>query len=299
MINRVLAAAFTLLASAGGAQPSSPTDYDRFMPGRDAATTYSIPVARERIEYGELSGQEISFHSARGDAPAPLVVYISSIWSDGQDRGLDDDVAGFAYERGYASAFVGYHWDDRPSAEDVLADYAGALRQLAEEAPERGIDVSRIVIVARGSAAGFAALLATDPALIEASGLPFEALRGVILLNGEGFDLAPRLAESDGRLNSEFEDLFGEGTGGLTRYSPVNHLEPPNAPRFLLVAEERRGSSTAYAHAFADQLEATGIEHELVLIPRHIRSYRANVFGTRPMAAGEAAANFLEASFHR
>lgn len=283
-------------ASAGLAQ-SAQRSTAQFEPS-GAPTTYSLPVASERIEYGDLSGQEIRFHPARGGALAPLVIYISSAWSDGQGYDLDDDLAGFAYQRGYASAFVGYHGLESPNADEVLGDYAAALRRLADEAPERGIDMSRIVIVARGGAAGFAALLATEPAWLESAGLPFGALRGVILLNGDGFDLAPRLADSDGRLDSEFEYLFGEGAGRLARYSPVSHLDPPNAPAFLLIAEERKASIAEASQSFAERLNGAGVANRLVLVPRHIRTERVGTFSTRPTDTGQAATEFLEAAFN-
>lgn len=294
MIKRLLTGMFVLSASAGDAQPMTPTDYDRFMPqpgvpGRD--------VAREYIRYGDLSGQEMWFRPARGDAPAPLVVVIDDIyWRDGQ-RMSEGYLAGFVFERGYASVSVHARGHPEPEAPDVMADLAAALARLGEEAGERGVDMSRLILVGRGSAAWAAALLATDPSHAAAAGIDFSAIRGAILINGDGLDLIARAQESPRLRSGYFDDFFGEDDAALPRYSPAEHLGPPDAPSFLLLVEERRGSAQASAHRFAERLSAAAVAHAIVTIERHRRDSGTGEIGAPRNSATPALERFMAGAF--
>lgn len=284
-----------ILLATGSAAWSQP--FPNQPPPEAAQTTYEQPVAWERIQYGELSTQAMIFHRAR-ESNAPLIVYFDNVvWRDGEIV-RDNDLAGFAHSRGYASAFVSWDLQDQPTAEEILGDLGRAVARLVADAAELGIDPDEIVLVARGGAGGLAALLATDPRHLEAAGVDFAALRGVILLNGDGFDLVARATDNSGRLRGELEDVFG-ADDALRRHSPINHLAPPNAPAFLLVVESRRASFTEHSHGFSELLTSAGIDNRLVLIPRNIRSTSVHMFGTRDTEWNAAAAEFLERAFSR
>lgn len=284
-----------LLAAPVFAQNNFPNYFERWepdpgVPGRD--------VSREYIRYGDLSGQEISFRPARQDTPAPLVVIIDDrYWRNDQPMS-DDYLPGFLYEQGYASASIQSRAYPEPEAAEAIADLAAAIARLRDESAKLGIDMSRMILVGRGSAAWAAALLATDPSHAAAAGLDFSAIKGAVLINGDGMDLAARAAESPRLRNGDFADFF-EGDEALTLFSPVTHLGPPDAPAFLLLVEERRSSAQASAHSFAEQLSAASIANEIVTIERYRANSRSGEIGGPRNRATPALERFMADAFER
>jgi hypothetical protein len=84
----------------------------------------------------------------------------------------------------------------RSGAEHVAAVAAG-IGEIVRRAPKLGYDASRIVLVGSGWGGQVAALLATDPAWLEAEGVPLSSIRAVFILDGFGLDLEAQLDSAD------------------------------------------------------------------------------------------------------
>jgi hypothetical protein len=111
--------------------------------------------------------------------------------------------------------------------------------------------------------------------------VPFDSLRGVILFDAAGFDLASHLSTADRYRRKQLTNLIGEETGAEARLSPIMQAAAPNAPRFLfhLIDEDR--VRKAETEAFAEALEAGGSEVEVRAVRRTLPKSLSTMPGYR------------------
>lgn len=198
----------------------------------------------------------------------PLIV-----WVAGVDLRLEtltystDWLPDFFYEEGYALGRVHSARGDRFNPEAVVRNNATAIARLIQEADPERVDTGRIILMGTGSAGHSAALLATDPRYLEEAGVPFVSIRGVLIIDGEGFDIPGRIAALEERRRRRYERVFGTDPDGQARLSPASQLAPPNSPAFLVHATEGVSDFATQAEAMADSLRNAGSRAEVRLVP--------------------------------
>jgi dienelactone hydrolase len=175
-------------------------------------------------------------------------------------------------------------------AEHVAAVAAG-IGEIVRRAPRLGYDADRIVLVGSGWGAQVAALLATDPAWLEAEGVPLSSIRAVLVLDGFGLDLEAQLESADSRLRKEIGRMLGDEVPA--RLSPLRHAAAPNAARFLFYAPPDAPEAAARAEALAAALRSAGTEAEV----KRVERTRSDVWPSYPghprHSETEALARFL------
>jgi acetyl esterase/lipase len=140
------------------------------------------------------------------------------------------------FEDGYAFAAIEYTAEYRSERAEVMLDnIVTAFEKLAADADRLGFDRDRIVLVGNGAGGHFVTLLGTDPTLLAATPF-FSAVRGVVSVNGHGFDIGEQIAEATPFRAEAFRKAFGSDPGVHARLSPVTYFAPPNAPAFLFQA---------------------------------------------------------------
>ena len=87
-------------------------------------------------------------------------------------------------------AWIEPHEQEDRSDADFIASVADGVPALAGQAGEYGFAANRLILVGSGAGAQTAALLATDEQLLPSRGVPLSSVRGMLSLDGTGFDLA-------------------------------------------------------------------------------------------------------------
>ena len=133
-------------------------------------------------------------------------------------------------------------------------------------------------------------MVATDERRLAAHGLPLSAIRGVVPLDGAGYDLtveAPLAISQGGMLGLWYRDAFGGDPAGWADASPLSHVAPGKAiPPFLLVHGTIDFVVPAlHSERFHEKLVAAGVKAELICVP-----------GAGHGWGGEAAAKTLESA---
>lgn len=163
----------------------------------------------------------------------------------------------------------------RSGAEHVAA-MARGIGEIVRRASRLGYDGDRIVLVGSGWGGQVAALLATDPAWLEAEGVPLSSIRAVLILDGFGLDLEAQLESADSRLRKEIGKMLdGEAPA---RLSPLRHAAAPNAARFLFYVPPDAPEAAARTQALAAALRAAGTQAEV----RPVRQSRSDIWTTYP-----------------
>jgi acetyl esterase/lipase len=194
---------------------------------------------------------------------APLVIFVHG---GGWKRGDKDNATGAAkvthlLERGYAVATIDYRLVPEATVEQQAGDVVAALAWLRGHAGDYGVDPQRIVLMGHSAGAHLVALVGTDPAYLAAAGLDYGALRGVVALDGAGYDVPAQIADGGSFMHDTYVRAFGSDPARQRRLSPTLQAAAPNAPDFLLL-HVARVDGTAQAKALAEALAGAGTRVE-------------------------------------
>lgn len=262
-----------------------------------AAQRTPYPEGTIEIAYGGDASRRLDFTPGSGPR-APLVLFIhGGAWSAG-DKAMAGHMAVHFRERGYAFASVNYRLlpdaDPHGQAEDVAA----AIAHLLGDARRLGLDRERVMIMGHSAGAHLAALVGTDPSYLATHRIPISTIRGVVLLDGAGYDVAAQLRVAGPFLRSLYHRAFGDDPAFQARVSPMMHAVAPNAGRFLIFHIASRADSGAQSVRLGALLNAAGTPAEIVSVDNsHAEIFRQ--FGQSGHRATELTDAFAAALFGR
>ena len=155
-----------------------------------------------------------------------------------------------------------------PSAnvEQQAADVASAIAWVRSNAAKEGLDLERIVLMGHSAGAHLVALVGTDPRYLKAAGVPMRAVKGVILLDGAGYDIAGQMARPGNPVGPMYDAAFGKDLARQRALSPTLHAAAPNVANWLILPIERRADSQAQSNALAAGLRSAGASAQVVAV---------------------------------
>ena len=164
---------------------------------RAAASSPPAPGTRE-FAYGADPKQRLDLVKPAGGAKAPVLLFVhGGGWSIGDKAHAAGGKARWANSNGWAFASANYRLVPQATVESQAADVASAIAWLRANAASQGLDPDRIVLMGHSAGAHLAALVGTDPRYLRAAGVPIDAVRGVVLLDGAGYDVPTQASARD------------------------------------------------------------------------------------------------------
>lgn len=253
----------------GSAGEGAPRGPDMGAKAGAGAGAYASAKISSTVVYGDHRRQQVDIYTpddAVGDAP--LVVFIhGGGWQIG-NRGLVQAKPQHFKDQGYVFASAGYRLLPDAPVEQQAADIGAALKALRGQAQSGGFDPDKIVLMGHSAGAHLAALVATDP---QYAGDAFGAIKGVVLLDGAGYDVVTAAATPTMELPTLYKDVFGTDPARQKALSPITHVGGKDASHWLaLYVAERPGSklqsenltrALAKAGADANAVAITGTDH--------------------------------------
>lgn len=218
------------------------------------SATAQVPVT---LRYGQAERQTARLYLPERARRAPLIVYIhGGGWSEGaQGTGTNGAQAAHWTSLGYAYATVGYRLLPDATPEAQLADVAQAIAKLVRQ---RGIDPHQIALIGHSSGGTMAATLGTDPIYLQQAHIRFDALRAVVLLDPSLLDVPAWLAmPAMPGVDKFFRRTFGDDARYQAKLSPVAQAGLPDAPHWLVVANQANSFSQGQADALIAALQRT------------------------------------------
>lgn len=217
------------------------------------------------VIYGAHDRQQVDVYTpddAVGDAP--LVVFIhGGGWSIG-NRSMVQAKPQHFKDAGYVFASAGYRLLPDSPVEQQAADIGAALQALRGQAEAGGFDPDRIVLMGHSAGAHLAALVATDPSYAEEA---FGAIRGVVLLDGAGYDVPAAMATPTLEMPNLYRDVFGTDPARQKALSPITHVGGKDAAQWLALYVAERPNSRVQSEALMAALAKAGARAEAVAIP--------------------------------
>lgn len=257
----------------------------------------AAPFASARVSntviYGADPRQQVDVYAAAdavGDAPLVLFVHGGG-WQQGSHKMVQAKPDHFK-QAGYVFASTGYRLLPDAPVEQQAADLGAALRALRAQAEASDFDPDRIVLIGHSAGAHLAALVASDP---QYAGDAFGAIRGVVLLDGAGYDVAAQQTRGP-RAAAIYEAAFGNDPARQKALSPITHVGGRDAPNWLALYVAERAEAKAQSEALVAALARAGAMAAAAAIPGidHMRMNRD--LGT---AAGAAQTQAVDAFLAR
>lgn len=227
--------------------------------------TADIPYVKDGHERQVL---DVYTPEAKSDKPRPVMFWIhGGGWQVGDKSGVAIKPKVLA-ERGFV--FVSTNYRLLPAVEmDVLTrDVARAIGWVHRHIAEYGGDPDRIFVGGHSAGAQLAALMCTDDRWLKAEGVPFDALRGCVPVDGDTYDIPKiimtaelRQALYGGKMPTfGHRQKFGNDPGKHVDYSAVTHVAPDKEiPPFLLLYFSGNPDTRAQAHRLESVLKEAGI----------------------------------------
>ena len=247
-----------------------------------AAPQASMRATRTVI-YGNHQRQQIDvFEPAGAVDELPLVLHIhGGGWSFGNHKLVQSKPAHFTGS-GYYFASTGYRLLPDAPVEEQAKDIGAAIQALRGQAASIGFDPDRIVLMGHSAGAHLAALVSTNP---QYAGDAFGAIRGVILLDGAGYEIASSMANAEPRAAGIYKDAFGDDPERHAALSPVTHVGGADAPNWLALYVVERARSKEQSELLIGGLTAAGANAEAVAIANTDHGRMSREIGTEAGAA--------------
>lgn len=215
----------------------------------------SAALAQDAVRYGEHRRQTYDLSLPDGPDSAPVMLFIhGGGWIIGDKRSGAGSKAAHFNDQGWAFATTNYRLVPEVRVEEQAADIAAVVADLSRRSD---VDGRMIVLMGHSAGAHLAALVATDPQYLKAYGLGLEAVDGVVLLDGAGYDVPARM-QTNARGKRLFERVFGDDEARQWALSPQAHVAAPNAQHWLILPVEGRAVSNAQSQALGTALRSAG-----------------------------------------
>jgi arylformamidase len=236
--------------------------------GQSAEREAELPAAgKTEYAYGDAPLQKLDFWHAASTTPAPLIVFVHG---GGWKRGDKKDATGVPKidhlkSEGYALASINYRLVPAATVEQQAADVCAAIAYLRANAARLGVDPARIVLMGHSAGAHLVALVGTAPRFVAAAGLSLADIRGVITLDGAGYDVPRQMADAGPFLRATYAQAFGGDPARQRALSPALQSSAPGTPPFL-IAHIDRADGKAQSEALAASLVRGGTRADVVAL---------------------------------
>ncbi|WP_203328979.1 alpha/beta hydrolase [Candidatus Laterigemmans baculatus] len=212
--------------------------------------------------------QALDIYAAVGAESQPVIFWIhGGGWQTGDKTDVQLKPKVFT-ERGFV--FVSTNYRLLPDVEMgvLIRDVAKSLGWVHKNIADYGGDPQRIFVMGHSAGAQLAALLCIDDRYLKAEGVPFDALRGCVPVDGDTYDIPAIIHTAELRQTLHGLPLprvghrvkFGNDPEKHIDFSAVTHVaEGKGIPPFLILHVAGHPDVTAQARRLANVLEAARV----------------------------------------
>ncbi|MBM3294496.1 MAG: hypothetical protein FJY82_08210 [Candidatus Aminicenantes bacterium] len=261
-------------------------------------TFFDLPYAK--IEGAEPKLTSLDIYAPRGVTNAPVLVWVHG---GGWARGDKSQVAGLpaAFVReGFVVASVNYRLAPAVRFDARAQDVAAAIAWMRKHAKAYGGAPEAIFLMGHSAGAHLVALVGTDEGYLKAHGLSLSALRGVVPLDTEAYDLKGFAARFGGKLPELCAAPFTQDPAAWARASPATHVAKGKGIPPMIVAysggqkPHSNPNRTTDAEEFVAKLKAAGVGVEVIAAPEKTHAQVALEFGTPGDRVAASVFSFLK-----
>ena len=212
--------------------------------------------------------QVLDIYASEGAKDLPVVFWIhGGGWQAGDKTDVQIKPRVFA-ERGFVFVSTNYRLLPKVEMEVLIRDVAKALGWVHKHIAEHGGDPKRIFVMGHSAGAQLAALICIDDRYLKAEGVPFDALKGCVPVDGDTYDLPAMIMTAELRQMVHGLPLptpghrgkFGNDPKKHVDFSAVTHVaKGKGIPPFLILHVAGHPDTTAQARRLGVVLQQAEI----------------------------------------
>lgn len=217
--------------------------------------------------------QVLDLHVPEGkrDKPRPVFLLIhGGGWRTGDksNSGFAEPKTSWLLDAGYIVASVNYRLSPAVQHPAHVEDVCKAIAWVQKHVAKSGGDPARIYLLGHSAGAHLAALAAVDTARLKAAGADPAGIRGVVLLDGAGYDIPVQYAglREGSVMQKMYRDAFTADPAKQKEASPA-HKVAAKPPPFLILHVARRADSARQSQLLAEALRKQGGRAAVTAIP--------------------------------
>jgi acetyl esterase/lipase len=222
------------------------------------------------VHYTDPAGerQVLDIYAPEGATNLPVVFWIHG---GGWQTGDKTDVQlkpHFFSKRGFVFVSTNYRLLPQVEMDVLIRDVAGSLGWVHRHIADYGGDPGRLFVMGHSAGAQLAALLCIDERYLSAEGVPFDALKGCVPVDGDTYDLPAMIMTAEFRQTVHGLPLpefghrvkFGNDPKKHIDFSAVTHVaKGKGIPPFLILHVAGHPDVTAQARRLASVLQAADV----------------------------------------
>ncbi len=215
---------------------------------------------------GEESAHTLDIFPANTGNNRPVLIFVhGGAWKIGNKDHVYEKPQGLNRE-GIDFVSVNYRLYPEGTFKDQAADVAHAIAWVHVHAPDFGADPDKVFLMGHSAGAHLAALVSIDDRFLKDVGLAPNVLRGVILLDGAGYDIPQQIKGAKfRRARSMYESVFSDDPETQRDASPLHHVAADRGiPPFLMFHVQHRWDSKIQAEQLAEKLQGVGVSATVV-----------------------------------
>jgi acetyl esterase/lipase len=222
----------------------------------DVKTSFDVPYVTAVLDQKVESGQMLDIYLPAGAENPPVILYLhGGSWAFGDKKDVQEMPYFFAL-KGMAFVSMNYRlrWDYK--VYDQVTDVVAALKWLAENGAEYGIDGSRVVVMGNSSGGHLASLAIADSSYMKAESFSGDNVKAVVSLGSISYDINRLMKELGSFIERQQHELiFGDSEKVWRAASPISHVANSTTLKpFALFYSPSNETSLIQAKAFAKSL---------------------------------------------
>lgn len=215
---------------------------------------------REGVDPDRLS---LDIYTPAGAQKWPVMVMIhGGGWQigDKSNANISGTKPAFFASEGYVYVAINYRLSPAVQHPAHIQDVAAAIAFVHDNVSQYGGDPDRLFVMGHSAGAHLAALVATDARQLAAYNKPLTVLKGVVLLDGGGYNIPEIVAARNGINARMYTNAFTTDEKVWIDASPITHVAAGKGiPPFLLIHIARGSGTKQQAEGLGASLTAAGV----------------------------------------
>jgi arylformamidase len=164
--------------------------------------------------------------------------------------------------RGYVFVSVNYRLSPTVRHPASVQDVADALVWLHENARHYSADAEKLFLIGHSGGADLAALVAIDDKYLSKAGGSTDILDGVVVLDGNGYDLSLLMRNGNNKMKEWYGESYGKTKKDWDQASAVNFVKGEGQlPPFMIAYADDQEPSEKQAIALSKKLSEANVKN--------------------------------------